>query len=159
MSQLKKRYLPFAKARFILLAWAGLSVFGMRHGDAFSNVIEAEHKPLSCSNAQYYDYLKIMVQTGEMTIGRVPTLGTRAQQQKMMDAFDALDLPAKETVIAVGHYKSGKVYTNVCKDEKCTMQEMAQPEHVCLKEFWNDCTYLAMQFKERRYCFITPAGK
>lgn len=112
---------------------------------------------LSCTNEQFADYTKYMLLAGEMTLSQPPDSGTRLQQQKMIDAFDALTLPKDKTVIAVGHVNTGKIYTTTCEKEKCTLDEMAKPEHACLVEHWNDCPYLAMQFREKKYCFLAPA--
>lgn len=114
---------------------------------------------LSCSDTGYTEYMKIMLEAGEMTISRQPASGTRAQQQKMIDAFAALELPVGKTIVAVRHTETGKVYTNICKNEKCTFDEMAKPEQVCLTEHWNDCPYFAMQFRDRQYCFLDSASQ
>ena len=85
-----------------------------------------------------------------MTTSRLPASGTRLQQQKMIDVFEALTLPKDKTVIAVGHVKTGQVYATMCENDKCTLNEMAKPEQACLTEHWNDCPYLAMsQHKSR----------
>src|SRR5690606_36068720 len=96
---------------------------------------------------------------GELTIGRQPPSGTRQQQQAMVDAFGALSLPTDKTIISAAHLKTGKVYTKVCENEKCTMNEMAEPEQACLTENWSGCQYLAMQFREKQYCFLTPSDQ
>lgn len=114
---------------------------------------------LSCDDEQFSEYNKYMLQAGEMTISRQPDSGTLLQQRKMIDAFEKLTLPKGRTVIAAAHVETGKVYIEACKNEKCTIDEMAKPEHACLTENWNDCPYLAMQFRERKYCFLKPARK
>jgi len=113
---------------------------------------------LSCTNEQFAEYTKYMLLAGEMTLSQQPDSGTRLQQQKMIAAFDALTLPKDKTVIAVGHVNTGKVYTTTCEKEKCTLDEMAKPEHACLAEHWNDCPYLAMQFREKKYCFLARSS-
>ncbi|MGX9935626.1 hypothetical protein ACVFVO_09585 [Advenella kashmirensis] len=128
-------------------------------GQKIEAALVSENGQLSCSKAQFDDYIKIMLLTGEMTLSQQPDSGTLAQQQKMIDAFAALSLPKDKTVVAAGHTESGKVYTTTCEIEKCTMYEMAQPQQACLKEHWNDCPYIAIQFKEKNYCFLAPAGQ
>lgn len=112
---------------------------------------------ISCTDAQFDEYSRYMLLAGDMTLSRQPDSGTRLQQQKMLDAFEALTLPKDRTVIAVGHVETGKIYTAICAAEKCTQNEMARPEQACLSEHWNDCPYLAMQFREKKYCFLEPA--
>ncbi|KAB2655841.1 hypothetical protein F9K94_15005 [Brucella tritici] len=112
---------------------------------------------LSCTDEQFNAYNKHMLQAGEMTISRQPDSGTFLQQRKMIDAFEKLTLPKYKTIIAAAHVETAQVYTTACAKEKCTMDEMAKPEQACLTEHWNDCPYLAMQFREKRYCFLKPA--
>ena len=112
---------------------------------------------LSCDDRQFMDFERHMLLAGEMTLSRHPNSGSRVQQQKMIDAFDALALAKHRTVIAVGHVETGKIYMTACEGEKCTQAEMAKPEQACLAEHWNDCPYLAMQFRDRKYCFLLPA--
>ncbi|MGX9935615.1 hypothetical protein ACVFVO_09530 [Advenella kashmirensis] len=128
-------------------------------GQKSQAALVSENGQLSCSKAQFDDYTRNMLLAGEMTLSQQPDSGTLAQQQKMVDAFAALSLPKDKTVIAAGHTESGKVYTTTCENEKCTLNEMAQPEQACLKAHWNDCPYVGMQFREKKYCFLAPAGQ
>lgn len=153
---MKKSYIIPLIALLLLVTSAFFYKSRMLQRDA-DNALVSENNQLTCSGAQFNEYMKIMLEAGKMTLSQPPVSGTRAQQQKMIDALAALDLPRNQTVIAVGHFRSGKVYTQICKDEKCSMEDMAQPEHVCLTENWDECVYLAMQFREKQYCFLTPA--
>ncbi len=141
------------------LAMVGLLAISFLLGQKSEASLVSENGQLSCSNEQFTEYNKYMLLAGEMTVARQPDSGTRAQQKKMVDAFEGLTLPKDKTVIAVGHVKTGKVYTMVCESEKCTQTEMAKPEQVCLAENWNDCPYLAMQFREKKYCLLAPANE
>ena len=142
---------------FLLLAvLLGAALLAGQKSEA---ALVSENGQLSCSQEQFDDYTKNMLLAGEMTLSRQPDSGTLAQQQKMIDAFAVLSLPKDKTVVAAGHTESGKIYTTTCENEKCTLNEMAQPEQACLKEHWNDCPYVAMQFKEKKYCFLAPAGQ
>ena len=136
---MKKSYIVPLIALLLLLTSAFFYKARLLQRDA-DNALVSENKQLTCSDAQYNEYIKIMLAAGKMGISQHPVSGTRAQQQKMIDALGALDLPKNQTVIAAGHFMSGKVYSQICKDEKCSMEEMAQPEHVCLTENWDDCT-------------------
>jgi len=128
-------------------------------GQKSEAALVSDNGQLSCSTTQFGEYTRNMLLAGEMTLSRQPDAGTPAQQQKLIDAFAALSLPKDKTVIAAGHIESGKIYTTICENEKCTLSEMAQPEQACLKAHWNDCPYLAMQFREKKYCFLAPAGQ
>ncbi|HLU02581.1 MAG TPA: hypothetical protein VKZ94_07450 [Advenella sp.] len=145
--------------RIMFLLLAVLMGVALLAGQKNNAALVSENGQLSCSNAQFDDYIRIMLLTGEMTLSQQPDSGALAQQQKMIDTFAALSLPKDKTIVAAGHTKSGKVYTTTCEHEKCTLYEMAQPQQACLKEHWNDCPYLAMQFKEKKYCFLAPASQ
>jgi hypothetical protein len=149
----------FISIGIMFLLLAAVFFTALLAGQKSEAALVSENGQLSCSKAQFDDYIKIMLLTGEMTLSQPPDSGTLAQQQKMIDAFAALSLPKDKTVVAAGHTESGKVYTTTCENEKCTMYEMAQPEQACLKEHWNDCPYIAMQFREKKYCFLAPAGQ
>jgi len=153
----KRRFLVSGGILFLiviglLIAWSAL---GRKNGLALASA----NGKLSCDSTQYGEYNKHMLQAGEMTVGRMPASGTRQQQQKMLDAFQALDLPKDKTIIATGNVLTGKVYTATCEHEKCSMEEMAQPEQACMTEDWNNCSYLAMQFRDKQYCFLSPADR
>jgi len=149
----------FISTGIMFLLLAVLLGTALLAGQKSEAALVSENGQLSCSKAQFDDYIKIMLLTGEMTLSQQPDSGTLAQQQKMIDAFAALPLPKDKTIVAAGHTESGKVYTTTCENEKCTMYEMAQPQQACLKEHWNDCPYIAMQFREKKYCFLAPAGQ
>ena len=112
---------------------------------------------LSCSASDYRNYVKIMVQTGEMTIGLDSDSGTDEQQARMLAAYDALNLSGPQTVIVSAYVPEADLYTQVCAAEKCTMEELFAPRTACLTERFNDCTYLALRFKEQDYCLIAPS--
>ncbi len=154
-----KIYRRFVLPGIFVSSLLGLSAFSAFAKRKDEGALISADGTLSCSSAQYDEYMKIMVIAGEMTIGQVPPFGGLAQQRKLLDEFEALRLQEDKTVIAVGHYPTGKVYTKTCKEERCTHLEMAEPEHACLTEYWNDCTYIAMQFRSRKYCFLEPAGR
>jgi len=143
----------------LLLVIASVLIASHFFGEQGQPPLASTQGPLSCSSEQYSEYNKNMVLAGELTIGRQPPSGTRQQQQAMVDAFGALSLPSDKTIISAGHLKTGKVYTKVCQNEKCTMNEMAEPEQACLTENWSGCQYLAMQFREKQYCFLTPSDQ
>lgn len=154
--KVSQRFISTGIVFLLLVILLGVALLAGQKSEA---ALVSENGQLSCSKAQFDDYIKIMLLTGEMTLSQQPDSGTLAQQQKMIDAFAALSLPKDKTVVAAGHTESGKVYTTTCKNEKCTMYEMAQPEQACLREYWNDCPYIAMQFREKNYCFLAPAGQ
>lgn len=143
----------------LLLVIAGVLIASHFFGEKGQPPLASAQGQLSCGSEQYSEYNKNMVLAGEMTIGRQPPSGTRQQQQAMVDAFGALTLPTDKTIISTGHLKTGKVYTKVCQNEKCTMNEMAEPEQACLTENWSGCRYLAMQFRKKQYCFLTPSDQ
>ncbi|MCD0501590.1 hypothetical protein [Bordetella petrii] len=149
----------FISGGALLLVIAGVLIASHFFGEQSQPPLASAQGQLSCDSEQYSEYNKNMVLAGESTIGRQPPSGTRQQQQAMVDAFGALTLPKDKTIISAGHLKTGKVYTTVCKSERCTMNEMAEPEQVCLAENWSGCRYLAMQFREKQYCFLTPSDQ
>ncbi|MBC8719938.1 hypothetical protein [Ochrobactrum sp. Marseille-Q0166] len=142
----------------LLLLALGSGLFSVSRAGKQETTLVSATGELSCSNAQYQEYVKNMAMAGEMTIGRIPPSGTLSQQQKLLDAFEALPLPEDRTLIAVGHYPTGTIYAKECKEERCTLPEMAEPEHACLTEHWDNCPYVAMQFRARKYCFLEPAN-
>lgn len=154
--QFSRRLISIGIPFFLIVALLGTALLIGQKSEA---ALVSENGQFSCSQEQFDDYTKYMLLAGEMTISRQPDAGTKPQQQKMIDAFAALSLPKNKTVIVAGHTETGKVYTTTCKNEKCTLDEMAQPEQACLKAHWNDCPYLGMQFKEKKYCFLAPAGQ
>ena len=143
----------------LLLLIAGVLIASHFFGEQAQPPLASAQGQLSCSSEQYSEYNKNMVLAGELTIGREPPSGARQQQQAMVDAFGALSLPRNKTIISAGHLETGKVYTKICQNEKCTMKEMAEPEQACLTENWSGCRYLAMQFREKQYCFLTPVDQ
>ncbi|MDQ2151071.1 hypothetical protein RBI22_20435 [Alcaligenaceae bacterium C4P045] len=149
----------FISGLTLLLVIAAAMIASRFFGERGQPPLASAQEQLSCGSEQYSEYNKNMVLSGELTIGRQPPTGTRQQQQAMVDAFGALTLPKDKTVIAAGYVKTGKVYTKVCQNEKCTTSEMAEPEQACLAENWDGCQYLAMQFREKQYCFLTPSDQ
>ncbi len=147
----------FISGLALLLVIAGVLIASHFFGEEGRPPLASSQGQLSCDSKQYSEYNKIMVLAGELTIGRQPSSDTRQQQQALVDAFEALTLPRDKTIISAGHLKTGKVYTKICQNEKCTLNEMAEPEQACLTENWSGCQYLAMQFRERQYCFLTPS--
>ncbi len=143
----------------LLLVVIGLLVASLLYGEKSRPALASANGQLTCDSAQYEEYNRNMLLAGEMTVGRIPASGTRQQQQKVLDAYAALGLPRDKTIVAAGHLPTGKVYTTVCANEKCTMEEMARPEQACMTDDWNGCSYLAMQFREKQYCFLTPADQ
>ncbi len=143
----------------LLLAVIALLVASLLSGERSKPALASANGQLVCDSAQYEEYNKNMLLAGEMTVGRMPASGTRQQQQKLLDAFEALSLPRDKTIIAAGHLPTGKVYTATCANEKCTMEEMAKAEQACMADDWNGCSYLAMQFRQKQYCFLTPADQ
>lgn len=143
----------------MLVVVIGLLAASLLFGEKGKPLLASANGQLSCDSAHYEEYNKNMLLAGEMTIARMPASGTLEQQQKMLDALQALSLPKDKTIIAAGNVLTGKVYTTTCQNEKCTMEEMAKPEQACMAEDWNGCSYLAMQFREKQYCFLTPAGQ
>ena len=143
----------------LLIVLAAVLIASHFFGEQGQPPLASTQGQLSCGSEQYSEYTKNMMLAGELTIGRQPPSGTRQQQQAMVDAFGALTLPRDKTIISAGHPKTGKVYTKVCQDEKCTMNEMAEPEQACLTENWSGCQYLAMQFREKQFCFLTPTDR
>ncbi|SAI37252.1 Uncharacterised protein [Bordetella ansorpii] len=153
----KRQFFISGGALLLLIAcvWIASHFFGEQSKPPLASA----QGELSCGSDQYSEYTKNMVLAGELTIGRQPPFGTRQQQQALVNAFEALDPQKDKTIISAGHLETGKFYTTVCKNEKCTMKEMADPEQVCLSENWSGCRYVAMQFREKKYCFMTPADQ
>ena len=149
----------FISGVILSLLIVGLLIASHFLGEQGQPPLTSAQGQLSCGSEQYSEYNKNMVLAGELTIGRQPPSGTRQQQQAMVDTFGALTLPRDKTVISAGHLKTGKVYTTICQNEKCTMNEMAEPEQACLTENWSGCRYLAMQFREKQYCFLIPSDQ
>lgn len=157
MMKVNRRLIPTGIIFLLFAVLLGAALLTGQRSEAAALV--SGNGQLSCSQEQFDDYTRNMLLAGEMTLSRQPDSGTLAQQQKMIDAFAALSLPKDKTVIAAGHTDSGEIYTTTCEHEKCTLNEMVQPEHACLKAHWNDCPYVAMQFKEKKYCFLAPASQ
>lgn len=143
----------------LLIVLAALAVASILFGERRKPPVASADGHLSCDSTQYLEYNKIMAAAGEMTVGRQVGSGTREQQQRMLDAFQALALPKEKSVIAAGHFPTGKLYVTTCENERCTFDEMGTPRRTCTTESWDDCPYLAMQFREKRYCLLQPADQ
>ena len=89
---MKKSYIVPLIALLLLLTLAFFYKARLLQRDA-DNALVSENKQLTCSDAQYNEYIKIMLAARKMGISQHPVSGTRAQQQKMIDALGALDLP------------------------------------------------------------------
>lgn len=134
--------------------FAGLRIFWINQPQSY---ISATETGLSCSRTNYSAYVGIMLEIGDTTISMQPSSGSREQQQTMIRAFDKLQFPSNRTVVIAGHYPTGKLFSQLCTEEKCTIEEVAAPQTACLTEFWNDCPYLAIRFRETSYCLLQPA--
>ncbi len=117
----------FISGLTLLLVIAGLLIASHFFCENGQLPLASSQVQLSCGSKQYSEYNKSMVLAGELTIGRQPSSGSRQQQQAMVDALEALTLPRDKTIISAGHLETGKVYTKICQNEKCTLNEMAEP--------------------------------
>ncbi|WCR02057.1 hypothetical protein [Paracoccus saliphilus] len=133
-----------------LSAYAGVRLWIGSQGD----VLVSTQGHISCSQTEYSKYTDIMLEAGEMTISKQPSSGDREQQLTLINSFESLKLPRNKTAVTVGHFPTGKIYTNICKNEKCSLEEIATPEQECLTEHWNDCPYVAIKFRENNYCLL-----
>ncbi|MGH1367775.1 MAG: hypothetical protein ACRBCL_04105 [Maritimibacter sp.] len=112
---------------------------------------------LSCSTKDYAAYSKIMPEAGEMGLPFSPDSGSPSVQRELLKAYDALNLSGPQTVVVTAHLPRRALFTQVCAEEKCTMDEQGRPMQVCLMETYNDCVYLATRFRGQEYCLLQPA--
>lgn len=111
---------------------------------------------LSCSWGDYERYMKIMLESGEMTLGLDPHGGDTEEQLRMLAAYDALDLQGPQTVVVASYVPDATLFTQSCAGPKCTMAEIAAPLDACLMKTYDDCVYLALRFDGQDYCLIAP---
>lgn len=109
---------------------------------------------LVCSETAYLRYMAVVGEVGEMGIGLVPSVQNRDSFERLMTAYEALDISGPQTSIFVAHVPTGQIYSQSCRDERCTMEEMAAPDQACLTEHMNQCSYIAIRFKGEEFCLL-----
>ncbi|HRK42153.1 MAG TPA: hypothetical protein PLH11_03840 [Gemmobacter sp.] len=155
-----KRIILLAVFAFLALAVSSVAYFGLKVGQPKREVMSPSGA-LVCSRENYADYLKVLPQAGRMGIDFFDRFGDDAALRRMLIAFDALALTGPETVVVAGERARAQLYTSVCRDTQCTLEEMTAAQTSCMEDnmadFGNGCVYLALRYQGSNFCFIAPA--
>ncbi|MDH7791332.1 hypothetical protein QBD00_002240 [Ochrobactrum sp. AN78] len=116
--------------------------------------IPAEADRLVCSQLEHLRYMKMVGQVGEMGIELNPVGQDRATFERLIAAYESLDPKGPKTSLFVAYVPTGQIYSKVCAQERCTMEEMAAPEQSCLIDHMNQCSYVALRFRGEEFCLL-----
>ncbi|MCJ8151920.1 MULTISPECIES: hypothetical protein [Shinella] len=109
---------------------------------------------LVCSESEHLRYMKIVREVGEMGIDLNPVGEDRAAFARLTTAYEIFNPEGPETELFVAHVPTGQIYSQVCAEERCTMEEMSKPEQACLVEHMNQCSYVALRFRGDDFCLL-----
>jgi len=116
--------------------------------------INAKADRLVCSEAEHLRYMKKAGEVGEMGIDLNPVGEDRVAFERLIAAYETLNPKGSKTSLYVAYIPTGQIYSHVCAQERCTMEEMATPEQACLIDHMNQCTYVALRFRGEEFCLL-----
>ncbi|MDD7971405.1 hypothetical protein [Roseinatronobacter alkalisoli] len=114
---------------------------------------------LVCSEQAHMEYFRLTPLIGA-NIG-MSTLESAEDVDRLLAAFDALELEGPETIHVAAHIPTGNTYTYTCEEERCTGGEWARAWSECGEstlgvDLGQHCIDLAVRFREQDYCLIAP---
>jgi len=116
--------------------------------------IPAKANRLICSEERHLRYMKMVSEVGEMGINLDPVGEDRATFERLIAAYESLNPQGPNTSLFVAHVPTGQVYSQICAEERCTMEEMSTPEQACLIDHMNQCSYVALRFRGEEFCLL-----
>lgn len=109
---------------------------------------------LICSEEEHLRYMTMVGEVGEMGIDLDPVGQDPAAFERLTAAYEDLNPKGSKTSLFVAHVPTGQIYSQICAEERCTMQEMSTPEQACLIDHMNQCSYVALRFRGEAFCLL-----
>ena len=159
MARLLKVVLFFALGFVALVAALGeLTRYRMQQSVLSGEVISPSGR-LVCSEQAHMEYVRLSPLIGA-NIG-MSTLESAEDVDRLLAAFDALELEGPETVFVAAHIPTGNTYTYTCEEERCTGGEWAHAWSECGEatlgvDLGQHCIHLAVRFRDQDHCLIAP---
>jgi len=116
--------------------------------------IPAMANQLVCSETEHLRYMRMVSEVGEMGINLDPVGEDRETFERLIAAYESLNPQGPNTSLFVAHVPTGQVYSQICAEERCTMEEMSTPEQACLIDHMNQCSYVALRFRGEEFCLL-----
>jgi len=116
--------------------------------------IPAKADRLVCSQSEHLRYMKMVGEVGEMGIDLDPVGEDREAFERLVAAYETHNPKGPKTSLFVAHVPTGQIYSQICAEERCTMEEMSTPEQACLIEHMNQCSYVAIRFRGEEFCLL-----
>lgn len=116
--------------------------------------IPAKAVRLICSDSEHLRYMTMVSEVGEMGIDLNPVGQDQAAFERLTTAYETLNPNGSKTAIFAAHVPTGQIYSHVCAQERCTMEEMSAPEQACLIKHMNQCGYVALRFRSQDFCLL-----
>ncbi|ASV88193.1 hypothetical protein CES85_3028 (plasmid) [Ochrobactrum quorumnocens] len=123
---------------------------------ALTYSIPAKADRLVCSESKHLRYMTMVGEVGEMGIDLDPVGQDRAVFERLTAAYETLNPKGPKTSLFVAHVPTGQSYSQVCAEERCTMEEMSAPQKACLIDHMNQCSYVALRFRGEEFCLLRP---
>ncbi|TQM90386.1 hypothetical protein [Roseinatronobacter monicus] len=150
----------FAVVGFVIfvVALGEFARYRIQQGALRGEVISPSGR-LICSEEAHMEYVRISPEIGA-NIG-MSTLESAEDVDRLLAAYDALELDGPETVFIAAHIPTGDTYTYTCEEERCTWGEYARARSECGEatisvDLGNFCRHLAVRFREQDHCLIAP---
>lgn len=109
---------------------------------------------LVCSESEHLRYMKMVGEVGEMGIDLSPVGLDRTAFERLIAAYETLNPKGAKTSLFVAYVPTGQIYSQTCAKERCTMEEMSAPEQACLIDHMNQCSYVALRFRDEAFCLL-----
>ncbi|KAA9361562.1 hypothetical protein [Ochrobactrum quorumnocens] len=116
--------------------------------------IPAKADQLICSEKKHLRYMNMVGEVGEMGIDLDPVGEDREAFERLVAAYETHNPKGPKTSLFVAHVPTGQIYSQICAEERCTMEEMSTPEQACLIEHMNQCSYVAIRFRGEEFCLL-----
>ncbi|TQM94078.1 hypothetical protein [Roseinatronobacter monicus] len=116
---------------------------------------------LVCSYAAYMDYVQTSLKIANALLQFYPYLESEEDVDRLLAAFDALELDGPETTFVAAHIPTGDTYTHTCEEEPCSERDALHAWSECREatlgvDLGGYCIELAVRFREQDHCLIAP---
>lgn len=116
---------------------------------------------LVCSHAAFMEYVKVSLEISNAGFGSYHYLESEEDVDRLLAAFDALELDGPETTFVAAHIPTGDTYTHTCEEERCSERDVFHARSECGEatisvDLGNFCRHLAVRFREQDHCLIAP---
>lgn len=122
----------------------------------FTHSIPTKADRLVCSESEHLRYMTMVGEVGEMGIDLNPVGQDRTAFERLTAAYETLNPKGPKTSLFVAYVPTGQLYSQICAEERCTMEEMSAPEQACLTDHMNQCSYVALRFRGEEFCLLRP---